>query len=242
VDYSERITSYLSELPLPHLPPPLLHWQVDPGALRFKSFRKDIYEATAQFSSSHRELSIAGVRTLRLSFSSDADAAPRQSAPVKKKTSKRRQSMPDASGCLRIQQHNTGRDVLLAELSLCVKFLASPSSQQHTPFQPPSLLNKLGFNQTNVSELAMKAMVPLANALSRICQQCGAHLHPLPAILVFDGDDFNTTEPLPESPKIHSCPPRLNNFCVSLLLLLLLLLLLVAVGVVVVVVVVAGWW
>jgi hypothetical protein len=168
VDYSERITSYLSELPLPHLPPPLVHWQVDPGALRFKSFRKDIYEATAQFSSSHRELSIASVRTLRLSFSSDADAAPRQSAPVKKKTSKRRQNMLDDSGSLRIQQHNTVGDVLLAELSLCVKFLASPSSQQHTPFQPPSLLNKLGFNQTNVSELAMKAMVPLANALSRI--------------------------------------------------------------------------
>jgi hypothetical protein len=178
VDYSDRITSYLSELPLPNLLPPLLHWQVDPGALRFKSFRKEIYEAAAQFSSSHREPSIASVRTLRLSFTGDADAPSRQSAPVKKKTSKRRQSMLDATGSLRIQQHNTVRDVLLAELSLCVKFLASPSSQQHTPLRPPSLLNKLGFSQTNVSEFAVKAMVPLANALSRIWEHVRLTLLP----------------------------------------------------------------
>jgi len=86
--------------------------------------------------------------------------------------------MLDASGSLRIQQHNTVRDVLLAELSLCVKFLASPSSQQHTPLRPPSLLNKLGFSQTNVSEFAVKAMVPLANALSRIWEHVRLTLLP----------------------------------------------------------------
>jgi hypothetical protein len=167
-DYTERIKAYLSELPLPHLPPPLLHWQVDPGALRFKSFRQEIYEAAAQFMSPHRESSACGVRSLRLSFSVESEGSSRQSVSTKKKTSKRRQSMLDASGSLRIQQHNTVRDVLLAELSLCVKFLASPSSQQHTPLQPPSLMEKLGLGQANVSEFAVKAMVPLANALSRI--------------------------------------------------------------------------
>jgi hypothetical protein len=58
----------------------------------------------------------------------------------RKKTSKRRQSMLDASGSLRIQQHNTVRDVLLAELSLCVNFFASPSTQQHAPLKQPSLM------------------------------------------------------------------------------------------------------
>jgi hypothetical protein len=167
-DFTDRIIGYLSDLPLPHLPPPLLHWQVDPGALRFKSFRKEVYEAAAQFSAPHRETSTFGVRSLRLSFSVDSEGPSRQPVAAKKKTSKRRQSMLDASGSLRIQQHNTVRDVLLAELSLCVKFLASPSSQQHAPLQPPSLMDKLRLGQTNVSEFAVKAMVPLANALSRI--------------------------------------------------------------------------
>jgi hypothetical protein len=170
VDFTERIKEYLSELPLPHLPPPLLHWQVDPGALRFKSFRKEVYDAAAQFVSPHREPSSCGLRALRLSFSAgaDPDAASRQSVSSKKKTSKRRQSMLDASGSLRIQQHNTVRDVLLAELSLCVKFLASPSSQPPATSQPLSLMEKLRISQANVSEFAVKAMVPLANALSRI--------------------------------------------------------------------------
>lgn len=167
-DFTERIRGYLSDLPLPHLPPPHLHWQVDPGALRFKSFRTEIYEAAAQFVSPHREGSTCGIRSLRLSLSSDSEGPSRQSVATKKKTSKRRQSMLDASGSLRIQQHNTVRDVLLAELSLCVKFLASPSSQQHAPLQPPSLMEKFRIGQANVSEFAVKAMVPLASALSRI--------------------------------------------------------------------------
>ena len=168
VDFTDRINGYLSELPLPHLSPPLLRWQVDPGAIRFKNFRKEIYEAAAQFASPHREPSSFGIRALRLSFSGDSEGQNRQTVSVKKKTSKRRISMLDASGSLRIQQHNTVRDVLLAELSLCVKFLASPSTQQHAPLKQPSLMDKLRFGQTNVSEFAMKAMVPLANALSRI--------------------------------------------------------------------------
>ena len=170
VDFSDRINEYLRELPLPHLPPPLLHWQVDPGALRFKSFRKEVYDAAAQFSSPYREGSSCGLRSLRLSISGAAEpeASGRQSVSSKKKTSKRRQSMLDTSSSLRTQQHNTVRDVLLAELSLCVKLLASPSSQQHAPLPPPSLMEKLRMSQANVSEFAVKAMVPLANALTRI--------------------------------------------------------------------------